>query len=83
VRLIQAELNDRPGVCMKLTAPLGDIEAARGAAEQTARGLETEIIAHIIAGPAESPPSAGCVMRRGPISIRSSSSPRYTSVRQI
>ena len=30
VRLIQAELNDRPGVCLKLTAPLGEIEAAAG-----------------------------------------------------
>jgi microcompartment protein CcmL/EutN len=58
VRLIQAELNDRPGVCMKLTAPLGDIEAARGAAEETARRLETEIVADIIAGPAESSAAA-------------------------
>jgi hypothetical protein len=27
VRVLQAELNDQPGVCLKLTAPLGDIEA--------------------------------------------------------
>jgi microcompartment protein CcmL/EutN len=51
VRLIQAELNDQPGVCLKLTAPLGDIEAARGAAQQTARWLQTTIVTDIIAGP--------------------------------
>lgn len=54
VRLLQAELNDQPGVCLKLTAPLGDIEAARGAAEQTARSLEAAIVTDIIAGPSAS-----------------------------
>src|SRR5450432_3001549 len=53
VRLLQAELNDRPGVCLKLTGPLGDLEAAAGSAEQVARSLEIEILAHIIAGPSD------------------------------
>ena len=53
VRLLQAELNDRPGVCLKLAAPLGDIEAAAAAAQQAARGLEIEIVADIIASPSE------------------------------
>jgi len=58
VRLLQAELNDQPGVCLKLTAPLGDIEAALGAAEQTARSLETAIVTDIIAGPSPSAAAA-------------------------
>jgi microcompartment protein CcmL/EutN len=36
VRVLQAELNDRPGVCLKLTGPLADIEAAAGAARRIA-----------------------------------------------
>ena len=32
VRVIQLELNDNPGVCMKFAGPLGDIRAAVEAA---------------------------------------------------
>jgi microcompartment protein CcmL/EutN len=32
---------------------LGDIESAVGAAKETARAMRTEIVAHVIAGPAE------------------------------
>ena len=28
VRVLQTELNDRPGVCLKLLGSLGDVEAA-------------------------------------------------------
>ena len=53
VSVLQAELNDRPGVCLKLIGPLGDIEAATQAAEQMARAIQIEIITHIIAAPSE------------------------------
>jgi carbon dioxide concentrating mechanism protein CcmO len=58
VRLLQAELNDQLGVCLKLTAPLGDIEAALEAAEQTARRLEVAIVTDIIARPSDSSAAA-------------------------
>jgi carbon dioxide concentrating mechanism protein CcmO len=51
VRILQAELNDQPGVCLKLVGPLGDIEAAAGAAQDTARRLEVEIVSDVIPGP--------------------------------
>jgi carbon dioxide concentrating mechanism protein CcmO len=51
VRILQAELNDQPGVCLKLVGPLGDIEAAARAAEDTARRLEVPIVLDVIPGP--------------------------------
>ncbi len=52
VRVLQAELNDEPGVCLKLTGPLADIEAAVEAAQQTADAVHTGIVSDIIAAPA-------------------------------
>jgi carbon dioxide concentrating mechanism protein CcmO len=51
VRVIQTELNDSPGVCLKLHGPLADIEAATRAAEDTARALGSTIVAHVIPNP--------------------------------
>jgi len=53
VRLLQTELNDSPGVCMKLYGALGAIESAARAAEETARAMQTRILAHVIPGPSE------------------------------
>jgi len=53
VRVLQAELNDRPGVCMKIYGPLGDVESAARAAEETALAMQTEALVHVIAGPSE------------------------------
>lgn len=53
VRVLQTELTDSPGVCMKLHGPLGDIESAARAAEDTAAALQTKAIIHVIPGPAE------------------------------
>ena len=53
VRVLQTELNDSPGVCMKLYGALGDIEAAAEAARATAAGMETPAIVHVIPGPSE------------------------------
>jgi microcompartment protein CcmL/EutN len=48
VRILQTELNDAPGVCIKLLGCIGDIEAAARAAEETARAMQTPVIAHVI-----------------------------------
>jgi len=58
VRVLQTELNDSPGVCMKLYGPLGDIESAARAAEETAHAMQTPIIAHVIQGPSDLSPPA-------------------------
>jgi len=51
VRILQTELNDAPGVCMKLLGAIGDVESAAKAAEETARAMQTPIIVHVIPGP--------------------------------
>ena len=51
VRVLQTELNDSPGVCMKLHGRLGDVEAAARAAEEAAHAMQTSAIVHVISGP--------------------------------
>src|SRR5205085_7665356 len=53
VRVLQAELNDRPGVCLKLHGTLGDVQAAASAAGEMARAMQIEMTAHVIPAPAE------------------------------
>lgn len=53
VRILQTELNDSPGVCLKLFGALGDVQSAVEAAEHTAQRMNAPIIAHIIPSPAE------------------------------
>ncbi len=52
VRILQTELNDSPGVCLKLYGALGDVQAAAEAAEAMAGKMQTRVIAHVIASPA-------------------------------
>jgi microcompartment protein CcmL/EutN len=54
VRVLQAELNDQPGVCLKLEGPLADAQAAAEAATAAARGMEIAIVLDVIPHPAES-----------------------------
>ena len=54
VRVLQAELNDAPGVCLKLIGPLADIEAAMQAAIDMAAAIHTEIVSDVIPAPSES-----------------------------
>ena len=54
VRVLQAELNDQPGVCLKLEGPLADVQAAAEAAAGTARSMEVAIVLDVIPHPAES-----------------------------
>jgi microcompartment protein CcmL/EutN len=53
VRVLQTELNDAPGVCIKLAGRIGDIQSAARAAEQTAQAMQVPILAHVIPQPAE------------------------------
>ena len=51
VWVLQSELNDAPGVCLKLYGTLGDIQSAAQAAEATAQTMQTPIVAHVIPAP--------------------------------
>jgi microcompartment protein CcmL/EutN len=51
VRVVQTELNDQPGVCLKLAGPLGDIQAAADAARSIAGQMRTPIVMDVIPGP--------------------------------
>jgi microcompartment protein CcmL/EutN len=53
VHVLQTELNDAPGVCVKLHGAIGDIETAARAAEQTARAMQVPVVAHVIPAPSE------------------------------
>ncbi len=53
VRVLQTELNDSPGVCMKLYGPLGDIQAAADVAKDMVATMKIRAVVHVIPGPAE------------------------------
>jgi microcompartment protein CcmL/EutN len=55
VRVLQTELNDSPGVCMKLVGPLSDLQEAVGVAESTSRQMQVPIVAQVIPAPASRP----------------------------
>jgi len=52
VRVLQAELNDQPGVCLKLHGSLGDAQAAAASAEQIARQMQVACVVDVIPSPA-------------------------------
>lgn len=51
VRVLQAELNDQPGVCLKLAGPLALIERSLEAARDIGRRMNVAIVADLIAAP--------------------------------
>jgi microcompartment protein CcmL/EutN len=53
VRVLETELNDSPGVCMKVYGWLGAIESAAQAAQETADAMKTQILVHVIPNPSE------------------------------
>ena len=53
VTLLQAELNDGPGLCLKLAGSLAELEAAAQAARDTAKPLEVPVVIHVIAAPSD------------------------------
>jgi len=58
VQVLQAELNDQPGVCIKMHGSLGDARAAAESAEQIARQMQVACVVDVIASPAPDSPSA-------------------------
>jgi microcompartment protein CcmL/EutN len=58
VRILETELNDAPGVCIKLTGNIGDVHSAVQAAERTAEAMQTKLLAHVIPRPAENSQAA-------------------------
>jgi len=52
IRLLQAELNDLYGVCLKITGPLGDVRAAVEAGVALARDLHVHCQSDLISAPA-------------------------------
>jgi microcompartment protein CcmL/EutN len=58
IRILQAELNDQPGVCLKVVGPLGDIQAAVAAAEQVAGEMHVPLVVDTIPAPGFSSPQA-------------------------
>jgi microcompartment protein CcmL/EutN len=53
ITILQTELNDAPGVCLKLSGRIGDLTSATVAAEATAAAMQTRVLAHVIPRPAE------------------------------
>ena len=53
VRVVETELNDAPGVCIKLSGRIADVQSAARAAEATARALHIPVLAHVIPNPSE------------------------------
>ena len=51
VRVLQAELNDQPGVCLKLEGALADVEAAVAAARSIAAAMQVKAVVDVIAAP--------------------------------
>jgi len=58
IRILQTELNDAPGVCIKLAGRVSDLHFAARAAEDTAAAMQTRILAHVIPRPAENSSAA-------------------------
>lgn len=52
IEVVQAELNDQPGVCLKITGSLGAVQGAAEAASEMARKLEVAIVVDVIPSPA-------------------------------
>jgi microcompartment protein CcmL/EutN len=51
IRVLQVELNDQPGVCMKFAGPLGDIRAAVEAAQLIASQMQVKLVVDTIPAP--------------------------------
>jgi microcompartment protein CcmL/EutN len=52
IRILQTELNDAPGVCLKLSGSVSDLHSAARAAEETAAAMQVAILTHVIPRPA-------------------------------
>ena len=53
VRVLQTELNDSPGVCIKLAGRIADVQSAARAAQEAADAMQTRVLVHVISQPSE------------------------------
>jgi microcompartment protein CcmL/EutN len=53
IQILQTELNDAPGVCLKLSGRVSDLQNAARVAEAAAEAMQIPVIAHVIPRPAE------------------------------
>ena len=53
IYILQTELNDAPGVCIKLTGSVSDLHSAMQAAREAADAMQTRILTHVIPNPAD------------------------------
>lgn len=53
IQILQTELNDAPGVCIKLSGSVSDLHSAARAAEETAEAMQVKVLAHVIPRPAK------------------------------
>ncbi|MDP9049239.1 MAG: BMC domain-containing protein [Acidobacteriota bacterium] len=53
IRILQTELNDAPGVCLKLSGRVSDLYSATRVAEETAQSMQVKILTHVIPRPTE------------------------------
>lgn len=53
IRILQSELNDAPGVCIKFTGTVSDLQSAARTARLTAEAMQTPVLTHVIPRPAE------------------------------
>ena len=51
VRVLQTELNDAPGVCLKLLGGVSDVQSAMQAARSLAEAMQVPVLAHVIPRP--------------------------------
>lgn len=58
VRVLQAELNDQPGVCLKVVGRLGDVQSAAAAAARIAENMHVAAVVDVMNAPHEDSPAA-------------------------
>jgi microcompartment protein CcmL/EutN len=51
IAILQAELNDRPGVCLKIVGSVGDVRTAIDAGVELARSMQVDTISDVIPRP--------------------------------
>jgi carbon dioxide concentrating mechanism protein CcmO len=52
IRILQSELNDAPGVCIKLSGSVSDLDSAARAAQAAADAMHIAVLTHVIPRPA-------------------------------
>lgn len=90
VRVLQAELNDQPGVCIKILGSLGDARAAAESAEQMARQMQVGCVVDVIPSPAlgseaafNPPPDYNVLFEQGTVHVPPSPAKRKEKAKAV